>query len=147
MLQTKVVGNIKRNMSCLITFFQKSCHLWDNMEKDGRTRQATDNSLIQYLNCVCWMTMVTHALSLSLSVRVSLSLSEYVTLLAFPQQQWICEHTWMLCLYVCCVSCFFSPLPVFFLFGVVGLVYGGGDLNFQQQVCEYVVILWLWIEC
>jgi len=32
--------------------------------------------------------------------------SEYVILIAFPQQQWLCKSTSMLCLYVHFPSCF-----------------------------------------
>jgi hypothetical protein len=28
-------------------FFRKSCHLWDNVEKYGRARQATDDNIIR----------------------------------------------------------------------------------------------------
>jgi len=31
--------------------------------------------------------------------------TEYVTLTAFPQQRWLCECTWMWCLYVHWLSC------------------------------------------
>jgi hypothetical protein len=98
------------------------------VEKDGRARQATDDSIVQYVHCACWMTKVTDIHS------------EYVILLAFSQQKWICKHASMLCLYVYCISCFLPPPPNF-VCGVVGLVGEGGGLNCQQQICEYVVVL------
>jgi hypothetical protein len=36
--------------------FSKLCHLWDNMEKYGRARQATDDSIIPSMQCACWVT-------------------------------------------------------------------------------------------
>jgi len=42
MLQTKVAEKIKTRILCAM-FFQKSCHLGDNVKKYGRARQATDD--------------------------------------------------------------------------------------------------------
>jgi len=33
MFQTKVVEKIKTHILCSVTFFRKSCRLWDNVEK------------------------------------------------------------------------------------------------------------------
>jgi hypothetical protein len=43
-------------------FFRKSCLLWDNVEKYGRARQATDDNIIQRVAIGCWITeaMDTH---------------------------------------------------------------------------------------
>ena len=46
MLQTNVVGKIRTHFM-FNNFFLKSCHLWDNMEKYYRTRQATDGNMAQ----------------------------------------------------------------------------------------------------
>jgi hypothetical protein len=47
--QTKVIEKIKTYILLPITFFffQKSCRLWDNVEKYGTTRQATDDNIIR----------------------------------------------------------------------------------------------------
>jgi hypothetical protein len=37
----KVAEKIKARILCLVTFSRKSCRLWDNVEKYGKTRQAT----------------------------------------------------------------------------------------------------------
>jgi len=42
MCLTKVAENIKTHVLCSIILFWKSSHLWDNVEKCGRARQATD---------------------------------------------------------------------------------------------------------
>ena len=43
MLQSNVVDEIKTHILCSITFYRKSCRLWDNAEKYGTARQARDN--------------------------------------------------------------------------------------------------------
>ena len=72
----RVVEKIKTHILCLIAFFYKLCCLWYNVEKYGRAGQS----------CIaCWVTKVTDRHS------------EYVILIAFPQQQWFCECALMLC--------------------------------------------------
>jgi len=44
MFQTKFVQKIKTHF-VFSNFFWISCHLWDNVEKYGRARQATDGSI------------------------------------------------------------------------------------------------------
>jgi hypothetical protein len=61
-------------------YFQKSCHLWDNVEKYGIARHATYDSIIRCMCLACWITKATN------------THSEYVILTAFPRQQWLCEH-------------------------------------------------------
>ena len=41
MFQTNVVEKIKTHTICSITFFRKSCRLWDKVEKYGRPGQPT----------------------------------------------------------------------------------------------------------
>jgi len=45
MFQTKVVQKIKTHISRSITFFRKSCRLWDNVETHCRVGQATDSHM------------------------------------------------------------------------------------------------------
>jgi hypothetical protein len=45
--QKNVVKKIKTQILCLTAFFRRSCRLWDNVEKYGRPRQATDDNKIQ----------------------------------------------------------------------------------------------------
>jgi hypothetical protein len=40
MFQVKAVEKLKTHILCSITFFQKSCRLWDNVEKIGTAGQA-----------------------------------------------------------------------------------------------------------
>jgi hypothetical protein len=39
----KVVEKIQTHILCSMTFFQKLCHLWGNVEWYGRARQAIDD--------------------------------------------------------------------------------------------------------
>jgi hypothetical protein len=71
----------QNTLFCSITFFWKSWHLWDNMEKYGRAGQATDDNTIQHRK----------------DARIHTHIySQYWTLITFPQQQWLHKCTWML---------------------------------------------------
>jgi hypothetical protein len=61
---------------CLVTFPCKSCRLWDNMEKYGTTRQATDDNITRRMRFACWITKATD------------THSEYIILTAFSRQLW-----------------------------------------------------------
>jgi hypothetical protein len=82
MFETKVVEKIKTHILCPILFFRKSCRLWDNVEKCGTARQATDdNILVTWRMCIpCCIT------------KARVTLSEYVTLIAFQRPQWLLKH-------------------------------------------------------
>jgi hypothetical protein len=78
-------------------FFRKSCRLWDNVEKYGRARQATDDNIIRRMRFACCITKATD------------THSQYVILIAFPRQQWLRERAWMLRLYVHCLIVLSHP--------------------------------------
>jgi hypothetical protein len=59
MFQTKVVEKTKTHILCSITFSRKSCRLWDNVEKYGTVRQATDHNIIRRMRFACWITKAT----------------------------------------------------------------------------------------
>jgi hypothetical protein len=65
-------------------FFQNPCRLWDNMEKYGTARQATDDNTIWRMRFACWISKATD------------TLSEYVILIGFPRQQWLRKRASML---------------------------------------------------
>ena len=46
MFQTKVVDKIKTHILYSLTFFRKSCRLWDNVEKYCRVEQVTDKNMV-----------------------------------------------------------------------------------------------------
>ena len=99
MFQTKVVEKSRIYIVCTITCFWKSCRLWDNVEKYGRTGQATDDNIILRMCFVCWITKATN------------THSEYVVPIAFPLQQWFHErapllrYTYIVCpfLFLCVI--------------------------------------------
>ena len=43
-------------------FFRKSCHLWNNVEKYGRARQATGYNIIWRMRIACWISKATDTL-------------------------------------------------------------------------------------
>jgi hypothetical protein len=92
----KSCEKIKASILCSITFFQKACHLWDNVEKYGRAGQASYDGVIQCTCFLCWVTKATD------------THSEYVILIDFLWQQWFLTLVSMICLYVHCLSCLFS---------------------------------------
>jgi hypothetical protein len=63
MFYTKLVEKIKTNILCSITFFRKSCRLWDNVEKYSGNRGATNDVTIWRIRVACWIskTTCTHA--------------------------------------------------------------------------------------
>ena len=63
MFQTKFVEKIKIHILCLYSVFKKSCRLWDNVEKYGRARQTTDESIIRRMRFVCWISKAKNTLS------------------------------------------------------------------------------------
>ena len=75
-------------------FLWKLCFLWDNVEKYGTARQATDDNIIRRMRFACWITKGTE------------THSEYV-IFAFAQQQWLSEGASMSRSYVLCLSCFY----------------------------------------
>jgi len=55
MFQTKVVKTIRTHILCSVTFFQKSCHLWNNVENYGRGIQATYDNIMLYRKYMIYM--------------------------------------------------------------------------------------------
>jgi len=45
MLPTKVAEKVKTLIVCSVNLFWTSCHLWDNVGKYGRARQATEDNM------------------------------------------------------------------------------------------------------
>ena len=61
------------------------------MEKYSRARHDADDNIIRCMSFACWLTKATD------------THSEYIKLIAFPQQQWLRECALMLHLYVNCL--------------------------------------------
>jgi hypothetical protein len=117
---TEFVEKIQPHILCSITFFRKSCLLWDNVEKCA-VREATEKNIIRRMRTACWITKATD------------THSECVILNAFLRQQWFHESPSMLRLYIhaCLVKLlllYFSwpgnfPQPLFPLRGTSGLLW------------------------
>jgi hypothetical protein len=85
----KVGEKIKTHIiECLL---RKSYRLWANVEKCGRAGQATADDIIRCMRVACWITKATD------------THSEYV-MCEFSRQPWLRERTWMVRLYVHCLS-------------------------------------------
>ena len=74
MFHTLVVEKIKAHIWCL-SFFRKSCHVWDSAEKCGGAREAT-NATIWRIRVACWISKATRART-----------DKYIILVAFSRQQ------------------------------------------------------------
>ena len=85
----------------LNNFFPKSCRLFDNVEKYGRTRQATYDSVTRRMRFARWITKATE------------THSEYLTCIAFSRQQWL--HKPSAVLHYTLVACLviYSTVPCF----------------------------------
>ena len=139
MFQTKAVQKIKTHILCSVTFFRKSCRLWDNVEKNiverGRPQVA-----IWRMRVACWVPKVTN------------THSQYVILIAFPLQQWLSERVTMLhYTYIGCLV--INPLkaelnPICHLLALIGahhILHVGGlrvnhDRNSINKQCRWILI-------
>jgi hypothetical protein len=74
MFQAKVVQQIKTHILCSMTFYWKSCHLCDYVNKCGTARQVTDDNTIRRMRFACWIPKATD------------THSGYVILIAFTLQ-------------------------------------------------------------
>jgi hypothetical protein len=83
MLQTELVEKIRTHILCSITF-PKNRNVLDNVEKYGRARQATNDSMAHKR---CHL----HARQLSQEYKHML-----LTLTAFQLQPWLCKGTTIL---------------------------------------------------
>jgi hypothetical protein len=92
-ISDKIAEKIKIRILCSRTAFGKPFRLWDNVEKYGRARQATDDNIIGRMRFLCWINKATD------------TQSKYVMLIAFPRQQWLRESASTSGLYVHCPSC------------------------------------------
>ena len=122
--QMKHVEKMKIHILCSITFFWKLYLLYDNVGEYDRTRQVTDDNIIWCLHCAC---LITNATDTHL---------EYVTLTAFPWQQWLHERTSVLHLCIRCLS--------FFIYKIPWNIFCGGGLFSEPGtiiICVVVVVL------
>jgi hypothetical protein len=95
----KICGENRNKFRFQKLFFisRKSCCLWDNVGKCGRSGQVTDDSVTRRMRIACCIPKATD------------THSEYVILTAFPLQQWLHGGAWVLPLRTLSVSIFRPP--------------------------------------
>jgi hypothetical protein len=59
MFQTKGAEKIKTHVLCAVTFFWKSCCLWNNAWKYDIARHATDDNIIRHMCITGWIIKAT----------------------------------------------------------------------------------------
>ena len=134
-ISDKSCREIKRkHILCWVTFFWKSCRLWENVEKYGRAREATDKNIIRRVRFACWINKATN------------THSEYEILIAFPRQQLFREHSWMLH-YTRTDSCYILVLLLNFLeFMCVKRIFLDVPLFLACDLC-WCVLLYFGLFC
>ena len=90
---TPCTENQKTLFSSITFIFFKSYRLWDNVEKYGWAKQATESNIIQRMLFSSWI------------IKDTDTHSEYVIYTVFPLQQWLHELASLLRLHVHCLSC------------------------------------------
>ena len=63
----RIIEKIKTHILCSISFFRKPCRLWDNVEKCGRPKRATDDNMA-HARCMLDKAMYTNSDYLLLTV-------------------------------------------------------------------------------
>jgi hypothetical protein len=58
MFQIKVVEKTK-HLFLITLIYLNSCRLWDNAEKSGTARRATDSNIVRRMRISCWITKAT----------------------------------------------------------------------------------------
>ena len=81
-------------------FFRQSCRLWDNVEKCGRTVQATDDNTIRSIRFLCWISKATHT-----HTHTHTHTLRICNTYSFVRQRWFREGPSMLNLHVHSLSC------------------------------------------
>jgi len=99
-------------------FFRNSFHLWDNVGKHGRARQATDDDIIRRWRFACWVTKATNTHSI------------HVTIVGFPRRKWLGERASIL-RYTCIVYWLWKHS----FFNISGPSYRGFSTFLVQRTC------------
>jgi hypothetical protein len=100
--QINAVKKIKAYFSrSVFFFFRKSYRLWDNVEKYGGVRGATNDVTIWRIRVACWISMATRKHERTFRrqrartprhAHTNAHTNKYVMRVAFPRQRWFREH-------------------------------------------------------
>jgi hypothetical protein len=88
----EVVEKIKTHILCSITFLRKSCCLWDNVEKCGGARGATNDVTLWHIPVACWISKATRTRMDAPGhkhERAHAHRHKYVMVITFPRQKWL----------------------------------------------------------
>jgi len=96
MFQTKVVEKLKTHILCSVTFFFKSCRLWDNVE--SMVERESPQMAIWRMRIACWITKATN------------THSEYAILIVFSNATVSARTHPNVTLYPLCLSCSVSQI-------------------------------------
>jgi hypothetical protein len=69
MLETKFVEKIKTHILYPATFFRKSRRLWNNVEKYGGAREATNDNIIRRMRFAFWINKAKNTNSVYVNIR------------------------------------------------------------------------------
>ena len=125
---TRVLEKIKSHAFVFSNFFPKIVLLWDKMEKYCSARRATGDKRMRFAS---WITKITD------------THSEYIILIAFPQQRWLHERGLILCLYVltgrhnCRRKMEYEPCKVHLLIQLPN------NQNFSIQATEWIAVIFM----
>jgi hypothetical protein len=117
MFSIKHVEEMKTHI--LYSIFFKSCRLWDNVEKYGGTRWATNHITIWRIRVACWICTATctqaHAHAHALGRTQT---HKYGIFIAFTRQQWFANAPQCYVIRILCVLLFMlwlipAPSPIF----------------------------------
>ena len=107
MLQTKVVEKLEAHILCSLSFFRKSCRLWDNVEEYCRAGQPQVR--VWRMRIACW------------TPKAATTHTGCVILTALSLQQWLNEraqcyvNTYIVCLvwHLCLIELSSQPFSWF----------------------------------
>ena len=128
MFQADVVEKIKTHTLCLITIFRSRTLyeiMWTNIVEQGRPQIMWTNIVEQDRPQIMWTNIVEQdrpqmtiwPMRIACWIpKITDMLSQYVTLIAFPRQQWFRERasirSYLQCLFVCVCFYIWKCVPV-----------------------------------
>jgi hypothetical protein len=98
--------------------FRKPCRVWGNIEKYGGVREATNDNRIWRMGVACWISKATRGSTCTrpraqaptrTHTHTHTHTEKYVTLTAFPREQWFRKSaSFLLNTYIACLVGFYN---------------------------------------